>query len=247
MEYQGVFCLDLPLVVDFYFWSFSFLPCSLSRESSRCVSSGRDVHAWTHVYFVAYHIRYLELARAEGHYSGTTAVCALVCNKGTSLVVANLGDSAAVLLRRRSSFPSEKSSSSSSSSASSSSSDGSGVSTSSSSSSSASSSSRGGSSSADPGSADPSQISTADRGPDSSRESSSSSSRNKTRSFAYEAVKLTEAHKPGAPAEQARVEAAGGWITEEKELFMGQLHRMDLDDPEIVSKVCVCTVYIQLV
>jgi hypothetical protein len=26
-------------------------------------------------------------------------------------------------------------------------------------------------------------------------------------------------------------------VTEERELFMGQLHRMDLDDPEIVSKV----------
>ena len=24
-------------------------------------------------------------------------------------------------------------------------------------------------------------------------------------------------------------------MTEERELFMGQLHRMDLDDPEIVS------------
>jgi hypothetical protein len=165
--------------------------------------------------------RYLELARAEGHYSGTTAVCALVCNKGTSLVVANLGDSAAVLLRRQ---PSSSPTTGSNSTFSASSSDS--------------------TSSCTSRAIDPTPGSTASTaessGPSNSSSSSGSSdsSRSRNRSFAYEAVKLTEAHKPGAPAEQARVEAAGGWITEERELFMGQLHRMDLDDPEIVSKVC---------
>jgi len=52
----------------------------------------------------------------------------------------------------------------------------------------------------------------------------------------YEAVPLTEEHKPDRPDEQQRVEDAGGWVTEEQELFMGQLHRMDLDDPEIESQ-----------
>jgi len=50
-------------------------------------------------------------------------------------------------------------------------------------------------------------------------------------------VALSSAHKPDRPDEKARIEEANGWITEEKELFMGQLHRMDLDDPEIVRQV----------
>lgn len=46
---------------------------------------------------------------------------------------------------------------------------------------------------------------------------------------------LCNPHKPNDPAELARIEAANGWITEERELFMGQLHRMDLDDPTILK------------
>lgn len=41
---------------------------------------------------------------------------------------------------------------------------------------------------------------------------------------------LLQPHKPNREDERSRIGAAGGWITEEKELFMGRLHRMDLSD-----------------
>lgn len=47
---------------------------------------------------------------------------------------------------------------------------------------------------------------------------------------------VSEAHCPSRPDEQLRVEAAKGWITEEKELFVGRLHRMDLSDPDIADQ-----------
>ena len=43
-------------------------------------------------------------------------------------------------------------------------------------------------------------------------------------------------HKPNRPDESARILAAGGWITEEKELYMARLHRMDLSDPSVLVK-----------
>ena len=42
------------------------------------------------------------------------------------------------------------------------------------------------------------------------------------------ALAVSNSHKPDRPDEKQRILDAGGWITEEKELFMGQLHRMDL-------------------
>jgi serine/threonine protein phosphatase PrpC len=52
------------------------------------------------------------------------------------------------------------------------------------------------------------------------------------------AVEMSVPHKPGVPAETRRVEAANGWVTEEKELYMGRLHRMadHLDDPLVLSR-----------
>mmetsp|Transcript_12910 Transcript_12910/g.47810 ORF Transcript_12910/g.47810 Transcript_12910/m.47810 type:complete len:724 (-) Transcript_12910:267-2438(-) len=50
------------------------------------------------------------------------------------------------------------------------------------------------------------------------------------------AHKLTEAHTPGRPDERARIEACGGWVTTETDLFFGQLRRMDLRDPTIRDK-----------
>ena len=47
---------------------------------------------------------------------------------------------------------------------------------------------------------------------------------------------MNKPHKPGRPDEIKRVLDANGWITEEKELYMGRLHRMDLSDPLIVDK-----------
>jgi len=47
---------------------------------------------------------------------------------------------------------------------------------------------------------------------------------------------LSDPHKPGRPDEEARIKAAKGWITEEKELYMGRLHRMDLSDPVVRDK-----------
>jgi len=50
------------------------------------------------------------------------------------------------------------------------------------------------------------------------------------------AKELTNPHKPGRADEEARIKAANGWITEEKELYMGRLHRMDLSDPVVRDK-----------
>ena len=47
---------------------------------------------------------------------------------------------------------------------------------------------------------------------------------------------LLQPHSPGRPDEEARIKAAKGWITEEKELYMGRLHRMDLSDPVVRDK-----------
>jgi serine/threonine protein phosphatase PrpC len=44
---------------------------------------------------------------------------------------------------------------------------------------------------------------------------------------------MSREHKPSRPDERARIEAAGGWVTVEKELLMSKLHQMDLTDPEI--------------
>ena len=50
------------------------------------------------------------------------------------------------------------------------------------------------------------------------------------------ALDMSIAHKPGRPDESERIIAANGWITEEKELYMGRLHRMDLSDPLVRDK-----------
>ena len=41
---------------------------------------------------------------------------------------------------------------------------------------------------------------------------------------------LSEDHTPSNPKERKRIEAAGGWITVEKEMVVEKLHRMDLQD-----------------
>jgi protein phosphatase 1L len=43
-------------------------------------------------------------------------------------------------------------------------------------------------------------------------------------------------HKPNREDETARILEANGWITEERELFMGRLHRMDLTDERVVEE-----------
>jgi len=50
------------------------------------------------------------------------------------------------------------------------------------------------------------------------------------------AYSLNDAHCPDRPDETKRIEQAKGWITEEKELFVGRLHRMDLNDPDIAEQ-----------
>lgn len=76
-----------------------------------------------------------------------------------------------------------------------------------------------------------------------------------------QAVPLSTAQTPGRPDETARIERANGcvrasdvegmrvmgsylnprpciphrWVTEERELFVGRLHRMDLQDPTIAQ------------
>jgi len=47
---------------------------------------------------------------------------------------------------------------------------------------------------------------------------------------------MSESHKPGRSDEKERIIQANGWITEEKELYMGRLHRMDLSDPVVRDK-----------
>jgi hypothetical protein len=50
------------------------------------------------------------------------------------------------------------------------------------------------------------------------------------------AIELSDSHKPGRPDESERIRMANGWITEERELFIGRLHRMDLNDPLAVDR-----------
>ena len=50
------------------------------------------------------------------------------------------------------------------------------------------------------------------------------------------ALDMSDPHKPNRPDEAARILAAKGWITEEKELYMARLHRMDLSDPVVRDK-----------
>ena len=61
-------------------------------------------------------------------------------------------------------------------------------------------------------------------------------------------LSLSDSHKPHPQRgdERARILAANGWITEEQELYMGRLHRMDLTDPlvrDIASQVKFVTIY----
>ncbi|EWM23875.1 protein phosphatase 1e [Nannochloropsis gaditana] len=51
------------------------------------------------------------------------------------------------------------------------------------------------------------------------------------------AFPLSSAQTPGRKDERERIERANGWVTEEMELFIGQLHRMDLADPSIAEAV----------
>eukprot|EP00750_Incisomonas_marina_P012303 INCI16717.2.p1 GENE.INCI16717.2~~INCI16717.2.p1 ORF type:complete len:812 (+),score=122.23 INCI16717.2:342-2777(+) len=54
---------------------------------------------------------------------------------------------------------------------------------------------------------------------------------------AGESVELSVVLTPGTPSEKARIEAAGGWVTEEKELVLGRLHHMKLEDPLAQEKL----------
>ncbi len=47
------------------------------------------------------------------------------------------------------------------------------------------------------------------------------------------ALALSRNHRPGRPDEKKRIIDAGGWITEEKELYIGRLHNMELSDPVV--------------
>ncbi len=70
---------------------------------------------------------------------------------------------------------------------------------------------------------------------DSSRPFSSSGTRRR-RSDNHDvicALDIIVDQTPGRPDERARIEAQGGWVTEERELQMSRLHSMDLQDPEI--------------
>ncbi|KAJ1402316.1 phosphatase 2C-like domain-containing protein [Ochromonadaceae sp. CCMP2298] len=58
---------------------------------------------------------------------------------------------------------------------------------------------------------------------------------------AGEALDLSEAHKPGRRDEAERIRRAGGWVTEERELYMGRLHRMDLSDSRVAEKAAQVT------
>ncbi len=50
------------------------------------------------------------------------------------------------------------------------------------------------------------------------------------------AIEMSNSHKPGRADEVERINKANGWITEEKELLMGRLHRMDFNDPLAVDR-----------
>ena len=47
---------------------------------------------------------------------------------------------------------------------------------------------------------------------------------------------MSESHKPNRKYENERILKANGWITEEKELYMGRLHRIYYDDPLAINK-----------
>ncbi|KAL9189371.1 hypothetical protein ACHAXT_009046 [Thalassiosira profunda] len=51
---------------------------------------------------------------------------------------------------------------------------------------------------------------------------------------------VTETHSPLADVERARIEEARGWIIEETEIPIGQLHRMDIFDKDVVEIVRRC-------
>jgi serine/threonine protein phosphatase PrpC len=46
---------------------------------------------------------------------------------------------------------------------------------------------------------------------------------------------ICEVHSPSRADERARIEAANGWVTEEKEVCIAQLKRVDLDDEDVVQ------------
>lgn len=48
---------------------------------------------------------------------------------------------------------------------------------------------------------------------------------------------LSKGHKPGMESEKSRILSGGGWVTEEKELYLARLHQMDLLDPVIQKAV----------
>ena len=48
-------------------------------------------------------------------------------------------------------------------------------------------------------------------------------------------MEVSEKFCPGTPVERARIEKAGGWVTEEKELFVSRVRHMPLQN-EIVRK-----------
>lgn len=51
---------------------------------------------------------------------------------------------------------------------------------------------------------------------------------------------VTEAHSPLLDEERARIEAANGWIIHETDIPIGQLHRMDMFDKDVVEIVRRC-------
>jgi serine/threonine protein phosphatase PrpC len=46
---------------------------------------------------------------------------------------------------------------------------------------------------------------------------------------------VTDVHSPGRATERARIEGANGWITTETEIPIGQLHRVDLWDGDVIE------------
>ena len=51
---------------------------------------------------------------------------------------------------------------------------------------------------------------------------------------------ISDTHSPIFAEEQARIERANGWIIEETEIPIGQLHRMDIFDKDVVEIVKRC-------
>ena len=48
---------------------------------------------------------------------------------------------------------------------------------------------------------------------------------------------MSQVLTPGTPSERERIEAAGGWVTEETELVLARLHHMKLEDPLAQEKL----------